>query len=1412
MHPQKLLFSDIIKQNKERTHSLYIGLNLHGEKISELAIEGGENPKDYHVTLLWGKFTPRSDIDDTVCRVQNVMKEIQSDIPESVTLFYHERRFEASESSDGKDVIVAPVAGDVLHQVHKKLLEELKNEGITVEKTFDEYIPHMTLAYIDPNEEYELRALDHSVAAKDVTVCIKNLATREKEYKRDYELKNIAKSFSDMVRKYNDNHDPATGRFAPKGGGGYHGRSMSNRAVRAYESGEKPLSKWDKKSIVEEINNFAFENDIDISDIGLEKLSTEELRDNFLERTSWHHTGALYNKTDFYSVTDKKLSDLSKDKISEIISNRKPRKTKTEEEKKEDKKKKDILAESKNAYDKLEMIYAADTMGVKKLSSVFDRWNKGKIDLEEEYKKAIDKLKAQEEKRVEQWRKLPEGHWRHKTVELFDTNFEEYARQTFGDKSKSTKLLNSIKEKIGKQDGVAKTFSELAKFNPYHDRLGRFSAANGAASFTYKPGASTAHDNAIAREKAKAASETASEKGFKGTLYHGSPNTDIKEFDMKRAGQNTSSGEKLLFFTDSKQMADDFSYERLEGSSKFFQVRGKKGRVYEVDVEMKNPLDFRKLSDKDMDNMIKLDVDGILTKETIKNLSGKNHQLLKASLELTSESLKELGYDGLIANTGKAGHNSLEYAVVDSKQAVIKKSSETGKLMNGRLEKSSFNIYKADEDKRLVFGWALVSAKTDGQKIIDLQGDIVDQEDLEEGAYEYVLNFRDAGEEHIGSLRKKARMVESVVFTEEKMQAMGIPPGTVPIGWWIGFYVDDDRTWELIKNGTYKMFSIEGKAVREPIKEPLTKGIAKSFSELAKFNPYHDRLGRFTGAGTATSFTYKPGQGAMYDNAIAREKQRHAQETAGTPPKLKAARPKEATPRIKGIQKVENKIRNQNFESAAVIDKDGNELFFKDGQRSFVSFTPNESMQMRGNTLTHNHPRCSMFSVEDLQVLIKNDMYEMRATNRDGTTYSMKRAEDGSFNKQRALDYLNDYAVNYHHATVHAQHELDRRGIDRKIMSGEMTHDEANIEFGRVSAKYIADYVQKTAAKKGLIFTIEQTSVSKSLWREIMYADVEKADDEIVLDRETNDMLDQAFNEWLEKHGLTGNKEVAKSFSDIMKFNPYHDSRGRFATSSGYASFTVRTKDPAKQHMADMAIQREKDRNASSQQAQAPKDGFTPAKTRDEAVEYAKSKLGMKNVDYGSLEVETINHINHEITKVYDKYPDLKDFTDNIKIDNGKNVYAAMGVGLDSKASFYIGRHKFGKGLESVEQDYQKDVQSGFHPAGTDSNSVIWYEFGHALAYSKAKTALGFNTSESLGFYDRNDYFKNVKNRTFEKDAIRGAAKELKITQKELKSRISRYAEKNPAETFAEAFAEFNCSKNPRPECVAIMKAAGLFE
>ena len=124
-------------------------------------------------------------------------------------------------------------------------------------------------------------------------------------------------------------------------------------------------------------------------------------------------------------------------------------------------------------------------------------------------------------------------------------------------------------------------------------------------------------------------------------------------------------------------------------------------------------------------------------------------------------------------------------------------------------------VMKSDDERRLVFGWANVAVRVDGEQIVDWQEDLIDPEELEKAAYEYVAEFGTAGEMH--QRGGVGRVVESVVFTKEKADALGIPPDILPEGWWIGFRITDDEVWEKVKNGEYQMFSIEGKAVREPV-------------------------------------------------------------------------------------------------------------------------------------------------------------------------------------------------------------------------------------------------------------------------------------------------------------------------------------------------------------------------------------------------------------------------------------------------------------------------------------------------------------------------------------------------------------------------------------------------------------------
>ncbi len=85
-------------------------------------------------------------------------------------------------------------------------------------------------------------------------------------------------------------------------------------------------------------------------------------------------------------------------------------------------------------------------------------------------------------------------------MDCLKTTLEEYATAMF---ELIPKLCETAKREIAPIDKADRfdVIEEIEKFNPYHDRLGRFATADGAASFTYKPGQGKMYDNAIAREK-----------------------------------------------------------------------------------------------------------------------------------------------------------------------------------------------------------------------------------------------------------------------------------------------------------------------------------------------------------------------------------------------------------------------------------------------------------------------------------------------------------------------------------------------------------------------------------------------------------------------------------------------------------------------------------------------------------------------------------------------------------------------------------------------------------------------------------------------------------------------------------------------------------------------------------------------
>lgn len=131
-------------------------------------------------------------------------------------------------------------------------------------------------------------------------------------------------------------------------------------------------------------------------------------------------------------------------------------------------------------------------------------------------------------------------------------------------------------------------------------------------------------------------------------------------------------------------------------------------------------------------------------------------------------------------------------------------------------------VVRKDAAQRLVFGFAVLATKSDGGPLVDLQGHAVDLPALERAAYVYVEEveggaFEKAapgGEMHAGEARNT--LVESFVITPEKLDALGIGPGTVPLGWWVGYRVPPD-VYKRVEEGARMMFSIEGAGFLTPL-------------------------------------------------------------------------------------------------------------------------------------------------------------------------------------------------------------------------------------------------------------------------------------------------------------------------------------------------------------------------------------------------------------------------------------------------------------------------------------------------------------------------------------------------------------------------------------------------------------------
>jgi hypothetical protein len=119
-------------------------------------------------------------------------------------------------------------------------------------------------------------------------------------------------------------------------------------------------------------------------------------------------------------------------------------------------------------------------------------------------------------------------------------------------------------------------------------------------------------------------------------------------------------------------------------------------------------------------------------------------------------------------------------------------------------------ILKADDEQRMVYGWASVVTEK-GEPVIDRQGDVIMPETLVKAVNNFMEHVRVGKTMHVGE--QTGVIVHSMPITKEIGDALGIQSDRE--GWIVAYKVYDDAVWQMVKSGELAAFSIGGRAIKE---------------------------------------------------------------------------------------------------------------------------------------------------------------------------------------------------------------------------------------------------------------------------------------------------------------------------------------------------------------------------------------------------------------------------------------------------------------------------------------------------------------------------------------------------------------------------------------------------------------------
>lgn len=159
-------------------------------------------------------------------------------------------------------------------------------------------------------------------------------------------------------------------------------------------------------------------------------------------------------------------------------------------------------------------------------------------------------------------------------------------------------------------------------------------------------------------------------------------------------------------------------------------------------------------------------------------------------------------------------YNTQSRAVVEMRIDQARKKFKIGEF--AEMKKSwEYRIAKVDEEKRVALGVALkASDETNGIRP-DTQRDILSPEQVEQAAYNFMLNSRLFDLHHKRTVpNSRAAVVESYLAPVDfKMGRTDVKKGD----WIVGVKFADKALWDAVKSGEIRAFSIKGVGKRRPV-------------------------------------------------------------------------------------------------------------------------------------------------------------------------------------------------------------------------------------------------------------------------------------------------------------------------------------------------------------------------------------------------------------------------------------------------------------------------------------------------------------------------------------------------------------------------------------------------------------------